>query len=86
MYRLTNHAKRRIREREMCPLALLAALEEGREYEQTRGLVLRYDAASRYAVVLNPATRVVLTAFRMKKGQLKRQYSRRKGQKRGALR
>lgn len=83
-YRLTGHAMRRIKERDMCPLALLAALETGREYEQPKGLVLRYDAHSRYAVVVNPATRTVVTAFRLRKGQLKRQYSRRKGQKRRA--
>ncbi len=82
-YRLTGHAKRRIEKRQLCPLTILATLESGREFKLLKGLVLRYDAHSRYAVVLNPTTRTIVTAFRMRKGQLKRRFSRRNGQKMG---
>lgn len=73
--KMTPHAARRLRERGLTDTEIAAALA-GREFQQTNGYTLHYDRASRCAVVINPLSGLLVTAYRMKKKQLKRHYSR----------
>ncbi len=72
---LTTHAARRLHERALTDDQLAAALA-GRAYEQVNGYTLHYDRSSRCAVVLNPQTGALITAYRLQRKQLKRHYSR----------
>lgn len=68
------HAARRIQARGLTTTEIAAALA-GREFRQINGYTLHYDRTSRCAVVLNPDSGLLVTAYRMKKQQLKRHYS-----------
>ena len=77
MYRLTNHARRRIRKRKINPMAVLAALDGRRLATITkRGTVLYYDRTSRVCVVVDPRTNSILSAYRLTKATMKRNFSR----------
>jgi hypothetical protein len=75
MATLSNHAARRLRERRLTDEEIAGALA-GRAYVQTNGYTLHYDRSSRVAVVINPQAGVLITAYRLKRKQLKRHYSR----------
>jgi len=74
-YTLSIHAQQRIAERGLVAEQLAAALA-GSEYEQINGHIGFLDRRSRCLVVVNPSTGDVVTAYRLKRKQLKRRYSR----------
>jgi len=74
-YTLSSHAQQRIAERGLDAEQLAAALA-GSEYEQINGHIGFLDRSSRCLGVVNPETQDVVTAYRLKRKQLKRRYSR----------
>jgi len=74
-YTISEHARQRIAERAL-PAEHLAAALDGRAYEQADGHVGYCDPRSRCLVVIDPQDAVVVTAYRLKRKQLKRRYSR----------
>ncbi len=48
----------------------------GRAFAQTNGYTLHYDRSSRCAVIFDPQVGEVITAYRLRKSQIKRHYSR----------
>jgi len=74
-YVLSIHAQQRIAQRGLAPEQLAAALA-GRAFEQLNGCLAYFDRSSRCLVVVNPETQDVVTAYRLKRKQLKRRYSR----------
>jgi len=74
-YTLSSHAQQRIAERGLDAEQLAAALA-GRAFEQINGHIGYLDRRSRCLVIANPDTGDVVTAFRLKRKQLKRRYSR----------
>lgn len=80
MYRLSYHATQRIKQRRLQAEWLLAALE-GRLYVQPDGLHLLYDPSSRCALIVDPQSKVIITALRLKPAHAKRIFSARKGNK-----
>lgn len=77
--RLTYHAQRRIIERQLSQDDLAAALA-GRVLVLFSGNHLCYDRHSRCAVIVDPCTCVVLTAYRMQKKDVKRILSDRRAE------
>ena len=79
MYTLTYHASMRIRERQLSAEELAVAVA-GRRIVQYHGREIVYDPRTRCAVVVAPFSMVILTAFltafRLKKKQIKRYCSR----------
>lgn len=76
IYRLTGHASTRIKQRQLSAEELVAALAGRRREIANDGRVIIYDPKSRVAVIVDSGSRAILTAFRMKKKQLKRLCSR----------
>lgn len=76
MYQLSLHAIRRIKERNLRVEWLLAALD-GREARQADGNLFLVDPASRCALVINPRSRTVITALRLRPSRYKRLFSQR---------
>ncbi len=76
MYTLTVHAMMRIKQRNISDAELSAALG-GRVFYFQHGTWIHFDPASRCALIFNPSTRQIVTAFRLKKKQVKRWCSRR---------
>jgi hypothetical protein len=78
MFRISDHAARRIRSRNISPLAICAALEGERVLPTTakRGTVTLYDRASRVAVILDANRTCIITVYKVSKATLKRAYSR----------
>lgn len=74
MLRLTQHALERIAERGLTAAQLAAALD-GRRYEMADGMTVHLGPG-RVAVVVNPAAQVVVTAYRIQRKALKRNFSR----------
>lgn len=72
---MTSHAARRLHERGLSDDEVAAALA-GRSYRQINGNTLYIDPASRVAVVINPQSNTLITAYRLRKSQIKRHYSR----------
>lgn len=77
-YRLSAHAQARIKERRIPVEWLLSALE-GRVARLPDQTLIFCDRASRCALVVNPEARVIITVYRMKRKQVKRVYSNKKG-------
>lgn len=75
MYTLTYHAAMRIQERQLSAEEMVVAVE-GRRIVQYDGRELIYDPRTRCAVVVDPYSMTILTAFRLKKKQIKRYCSR----------
>ena len=75
MYTLTYHAYSRIQERQLSAEELAVAVM-GRRIVQYDGRELIYDPRTRCAVVIDPYSMTILTAFRLKKKQIKRYCSR----------
>ena len=75
-YRLSVHAMRRIEQRRLCPEWLVAALD-GVSARQDDGTVIYCDPASRCALVIEPKSRLVITALRLRPAKFRRIYSRR---------
>lgn len=76
MYRLRQHAKRRMRQRGVHPEHVCAALDSGFVREQISGNMIHFDRASRTAVVTDPRTAEIVTVMRLKKKDIKRNLSR----------
>ena len=74
-YRISQHAMQRIEQRNLSAEELIAALD-GRRFLQANGTTVFLDPHTRCAVVIDLAAMYVLTAFRLKRGKLKRRYSR----------
>lgn len=72
---VTNHAARRLYERGLSDDELAAALA-GRSFRQINGYTLYLDRSSRVAAVINPQTGLLITAYRLRKSQIKKHYSR----------
>lgn len=72
---LTNHAARRLHERGLSNDDLAAALA-GRGFEQTNGFVLYLERGGRVAAVVDPQSAALITAYRLRKSQIKKHYSR----------
>ena len=77
MYQLSLHAMQRIEQRKLRPEWLLAALE-GVQAQQDDGTVMYCDPDSRCALVIDPNSRLVITALKLRPAKFKRIYSRRK--------
>jgi hypothetical protein len=75
VYRITAHARQRIRERRL-PIEWLVAALDGRCYPYASGLLLLCDPRSRCAVVVNPENGNIVTAIRLKPAAYKRMFSR----------
>lgn len=75
MYNLTHHAYSRIQERQLTAEELAVAVT-GRRIVQYDGRELVYDPHTRCAVIVDPYSMTILTAFRLKKKQIKRYCSR----------
>ncbi|MDI9548259.1 MAG: hypothetical protein QM346_11745 [Chloroflexota bacterium] len=75
LFTISEHARQRIEERGLAAEHLAAALA-GRAYTQVDGHIAYCDKRSRYLVVVCPDDAVVVTAYRLKRKQLKRLYSR----------
>ena len=74
-YAISDHAMTRIAARGLDAEQLAAALA-GRAYPQHNGNVLYRDPRSRCAVVVDPRSERVVTAYRLTKRQMKQRYSR----------
>lgn len=85
VYRITLHAMNRIRERGISPLDVSAAMNGDRIYPAPRGMAMGYDPASRCAVFFNPYTKEIVTAYRLKKKQIKILCSKPKLEKKGGI-
>lgn len=72
--RLSLHAQERIAQRNLSPATLAAALD-GRRYEMPDGRLI-HIGPGRVAVVVDPTTQTVVTAYRLLKKSLKRNFSR----------
>lgn len=72
---MTKHAARRLLERGLSDDEIAAALA-GRGFEQTNGFVLYLERGGRVAVVIDPQCGTLITAYRLRKSQIKRHYSR----------
>lgn len=70
IYRLTNHAKHRIRQRNLSAQSVYAALYDGLCIRRSLNAELRIDRTSRTALVVIPHRCVVKTAYRMTRKQL----------------
>lgn len=75
MLNLSGHAQARIRERGLTDDDLAAALA-GRSFRQINGYTLYLDRSSRVAAVINPQTGLLITAYRLRRKQIKKHYSR----------
>lgn len=71
-YRLTGHASTRIKQRQLSTEELVAALAGRRREIANDGRVIIYDPKSRVAVIVDSGSGHILTAFRLKKKQVKR--------------
>lgn len=74
-YVLSSHAVTRIDERDLSADHLAAALA-GRCFRQQNGNLLYRDPRSRCAVVIDPRSQRVVTAYRLTRRQMKQRYSR----------
>lgn len=74
-YKLSEHAISRIAIRGLSADDLAAALA-GRVFTQKNGNLLFRCSRSRCAVVIDPRSGRVVTAYRLTKRQIKRRYSR----------
>lgn len=71
----TQHAARRLHERGLTDDDLAAALA-GRGFRQINGHMLYVGRAGRIAAVIDPQTGALITAYRLRKSQIKKHYSR----------
>ena len=74
-YRLSGHALEMIAQREICPLDVAIALG-GRRVITAHDHVLYYDRTSRTVAVVDPGDAVIITVYRLKKHDVKRELSR----------
>lgn len=65
-YRITKHAQRRIRSRDLPVEHVYAALFGGTVVPRPGGCQAHIDDRSRVAVIVDPNRRMVVTAFRLK--------------------
>jgi len=72
---MTKHAARRLLERGLSDDEIAAALA-GRGYKQTNGFMLYLERGGRVAAVVDPQSATLITAYRLRKSQIKRHYSR----------
>lgn len=75
MLNLSGHAQARIRERGLTDDDLAEALA-GRGFRQINGHMLYVGRAGRVAAVIDPQTGILITAYRLRKSQIKKHYSR----------
>ena len=77
MYRLSDHARERIRRRRLHAEDLVAALD-GLEATRYDGTLLLCDARSLCTLIVNPHNATILTAYKMKPVKFRRIFSARK--------
>jgi hypothetical protein len=77
MYRLSEHARERIRRRHLRPQDLVAALD-GLEATRYDGTLLLCDARSLCTLIVNPHNATILTAYKMKPVKFRRIFRNRK--------
>ena len=77
MYRLSEHARERIRRRRLHAEDLVAALD-GLEATRYDGTLLLCDALSLCTLIVNPHNATILTAYKMKPVKFRRIFSARK--------
>lgn len=73
VFQLSRHAQRRIRQRQIPAECLYNAVYHGcrRRRNKQRNREIRFDRRSRWAVVVDPLDRIVVTAFRLNKKQVR---------------
>jgi len=75
LYTLTPHAYLRIQQRNITPDELAGALASPVLPHQ-HGTQMHFDRASRLAIIFNPHSRQIVTAFRLQRKQVKKWCSR----------
>lgn len=76
IYQLSLHAMQRIEQRRLRPEWLVAALD-GKRAQQNDGTILFCDPSTRCALVIDPKSRLVITALKLRPAKFRRIYSRR---------